>query len=213
MFSLCGVMLCRCPLFSLAYRLTPSLPGGKGTKLVTLRIGHDRPLQFPFLITDLLQDTRAKALQTLHLRTIGHVNVDMHTILHNFGLRHTTEPDTQTTLWRQDGDRLVRCRLGRVYCIAKDFCPEMGNAVVIRTVEAYIAEARRGHGFSSLEASGGHSKQRGGMEDKIIARKDIFRIPFSLQRLGGCAPMAEEKIVNRWTECRKTQGVSELLKG
>lgn len=48
---------------------------------------------------ELLEDTGAKALETRYLRPVGHVNVDMDTVLHDLRLGHFVAPDAEPPLW------------------------------------------------------------------------------------------------------------------
>jgi hypothetical protein len=56
----------------------------------------------------------------------------MDPVLHGLWLGDFIAPDAQTIFYGIKGDGII---LEGTYCIAEDFCPEAGNAVVISTVE------------------------------------------------------------------------------
>ena len=86
---------------------------------------------------NLAENTRAQAEQSIPLRGIGQVNVDVHPVRGDLRRRDFLEPDANTAMRGHDHHAIIRrgIRLLRMQGIAKHLGPEPGDAALVVAVE------------------------------------------------------------------------------
>src|SRR5437660_2768981 len=77
-------------------------------ELVAFRIGHDGPPESAIFTADFFQRAGAESNQAVHLRRIGHIDIDVHAVLTRLRLGYAAEPDAQAAFGRLNTDRVVR---------------------------------------------------------------------------------------------------------